>query len=194
MDDVRLIGANAAIENADKRYNEWNLAMAAAEGNRQISMVYKKQELFKAVKKVIESCPSIDPESLRPVSEWELNPDKWTCEWFRCKKCHHTSCSTDAFCGGCGAKMKNTDVKRVIAASREIELARRQLEWIRTAERKPTAEDANEDGCVLSININPGDMNTTNWPWNMVAAFPDCLPVWMPLPQKPDLKEEHFRR
>lgn len=67
-------------------------------------------------------------------------------------------------------------------------------EWIRTAERKPTAEDANEDSCVLSININPGDMNTTNWPWNMVAAFPDCLPVWMPLPKKPDLKEEHFHR
>lgn len=38
MDDVRLIDANAAIENADKRYSEWNLAMAAAEGNRQISI------------------------------------------------------------------------------------------------------------------------------------------------------------
>ena len=63
-------------------------------------------------------------------------------------------------------------------------------EWIRTAERKPTAEDANEDGCVLSININPGDMNTTNWPWNMVAAFPDNLPVWMPLPKKPYLGKE----
>lgn len=111
MDDVRLIDANAAIENADKRYSEWNLAMAAAEGNRQISMVYKKQELFKAVRKVIESCHPIDPESLRPVSEWELNPDKWTCEWFRCKKCHHISCSTDAYCGGCGAKMKNAGAK-----------------------------------------------------------------------------------
>ena len=65
MDNVRLIDANAAIENADKRYSEWNLAMAAAEGNRQISMVYKKQELFKAVRKVIESCPSIDPDSLQ---------------------------------------------------------------------------------------------------------------------------------
>lgn len=63
-------------------------------------------------------------------------------------------------------------------------------EWIRTVERKPTAEDANEDGCVLSINMNRGDMNTTNWPWNVVAAFPDCLPVWMPLPKKPDLKKE----
>lgn len=66
--------------------------------------------------------------------------------------------------------------------------------WIRTVERKPTAEDANEDGCVLSINMNRGDRNTTAWPWNVVAAFPDCLPVWMPLPKKPDLKEEHFHR
>ena len=51
MSDKRLIDANVAIENADKCYREWNLAMAAAEGNRQINMVYKKQELFKAVKK-----------------------------------------------------------------------------------------------------------------------------------------------
>lgn len=87
-----------------------------------------------------------------------------------------------------------SDVERVIDACPEIELARRQLRWIRTVERKPTAEDANEDGCVLSINMNRGDMNTTAWPWNVVAAFPDCLPVWMPLPKKPDLKEEHFHR
>lgn len=55
----------------------------------------------------LENLPTIDPESLRPVSEWELNPDRWTCEWFRCKTCHHISCCADPFCGGCGAKMKN---------------------------------------------------------------------------------------
>lgn len=55
MDEVRLIDANTAMNHADKCYNDWNLAMAAAEGTRQINMVYKKQELFKAVKKVIES-------------------------------------------------------------------------------------------------------------------------------------------
>ena len=63
MDEVRLIDANTAMNHADKCYNDWNLAMAAAEGTRQINMVYKKQELFKAVKKVIESCPSIDPRT-----------------------------------------------------------------------------------------------------------------------------------
>lgn len=61
-------------------------------------------------------------------------------------------------------------------------------EWIRTAARKPTAEDANEDGCVMSINVNPGDRLTTNWPWNLVNAYPDNFPVWMPLPKKPDLE------
>ena len=59
----------------------------------------------------LENLPTNDPESLRPMSEWELNPNRWTCEWFRCKKCHHVSCCTDAYCGGCGAKMKNAGVK-----------------------------------------------------------------------------------
>ena len=127
MNEVRLIDANTAMNHADKCYNDWNLAMAAAEGTRQINMVYKKQELFKAVKKVIKSCPSIDPDSL-------------------------------------------------------------QLRWRKTAEEPPKAEDANEDGCVLSININPGDRFTTNWPWNLVSAHPDNFPVWMPLPKKPDLE------
>lgn len=86
------------------------------------------------------------------------------------------------------------DMKEARAKLLECAFPLRWPEWIRTAERKPTAEDANEDGCVLSINMNRGDRNTTAWPWNVVAAFPDCLPVWMPLPKKPDLKEEHFHR
>lgn len=60
---------------------------------------------------LVLAASTIDPETLRPVSEWEMNPDRWTCEWFRCKTCHHISCCTDPFCGGCGAKMKNAGVK-----------------------------------------------------------------------------------
>lgn len=45
--------------------------------------------------------------------------------------------------------------------------------------------DANEDGDVLSINNNHGDGFITNWPWNLVAAFPKNLTVWMPIPEKP---------
>ena len=55
--------------------------------------------------------PTIDPESLRPESEWELNPYRFSCEHFRCKKCHHIDCVADNYCGKCGAKMKNAGVK-----------------------------------------------------------------------------------
>lgn len=60
---------------------------------------------------MVSEAPTIDPETLRPVSEWELNPHRFSCEHFRCKLCHHISCLTDAFCGGCGAKMKNAGTK-----------------------------------------------------------------------------------
>ena len=59
----------------------------------------------------LKKLPTIDPEKLRDVSEWELNPYRFSCEHFRCKKCRHISCLTDAFCGGCGAKMKNAGSK-----------------------------------------------------------------------------------
>lgn len=55
--------------------------------------------------------PTIDPETLRPVSEWELNPYRFSCEHFRCKKCHHIDCVADKYCGECGSKMKNAGVK-----------------------------------------------------------------------------------
>ena len=59
----------------------------------------------------LESLPTIDPASLRPESEWELNPGRCTCEHFRCKKCHFINCVSTKYCGECGAKMKNAGVK-----------------------------------------------------------------------------------
>lgn len=102
MDDVRLIDAKT-LESK----------LIAETSGIKGKTRFDKGEIwgFELAAKMISRIPAIDPESLRPVSEWELNPDKWTCEWFRCKKCHHTSCCTDAFCGGCGAKMKNRDVE-----------------------------------------------------------------------------------
>lgn len=58
----------------------------------------------------LENLPTIDPESLRPVSEWELNPHRFSCEHFRCKECHHIDCVADNYCGKCGARMKNAGV------------------------------------------------------------------------------------
>lgn len=57
--------------------------------------------------------------------------------------------------------------------------------WRKTAEEPPTETDANEHGDVLSINNNPCDGFITNWPWNLVAAFRENLPVWMPMPKRP---------
>lgn len=59
----------------------------------------------------LENLPTVDPESLRPVSEWELNPGRITCEHFRCKKCHFINCVAVKYCGECGAKMKNSGIK-----------------------------------------------------------------------------------
>lgn len=105
----RYIDVDAAVSNAEARYGEWVLAMAAAEGNRQISMVYKKQELFKAVKKVIESCPSVDLDGLRPVGHWVRCEDRYDEAW-NCSVCGKTVgpvivlCSK--YCLNCGAKME----------------------------------------------------------------------------------------
>lgn len=96
---VRLLVSVRELESSLKK-----LAESAKEKSADVHS-------FAKVLREIENLPTIDPESLRPVSEWELNPDRWTCEWFRCKKCHHVSCCTDAYCGGCGAKMKNAGVK-----------------------------------------------------------------------------------
>lgn len=67
---MRLIDADAIVEIAENSYNTWNLAMAAAETNREINKVFKMQELCKAVKQVAECLPTIAPKpQWIPVSE-----------------------------------------------------------------------------------------------------------------------------
>lgn len=61
---MRLIDADKAVEYAERAYYEWCLAMAGAEGQRQINRVYKMQELCKAVKRVVESMPTVELEEM----------------------------------------------------------------------------------------------------------------------------------
>lgn len=61
-----------AIKYAEHAYHEWNLAMAAADGKREINLVYKRQELCKAVESVFRDMPAAD---VAPV--------------VRCKDCNH---------------------------------------------------------------------------------------------------------
>lgn len=49
-----------AIKYAEHAYHEWNLAMAAADGKREINLVYKRQELCKAVESVFRDMPASD--------------------------------------------------------------------------------------------------------------------------------------
>lgn len=57
---MRLIDADKIVEVAVHAYNEWNKAMAAAEGC-EINRCFKMQELCKAVKAIADDCPTIDP-------------------------------------------------------------------------------------------------------------------------------------
>lgn len=58
---ARAIDADKAMEVAQIKYNDWNLAMAAADGQREINLCFKKQELFKAVKAVLDCVPTLTP-------------------------------------------------------------------------------------------------------------------------------------
>lgn len=117
MSELRLIDASEIVKAAEHAYNEWNLAMAAADGNRQINRAFKMQELCKTVKAVAESATTIDPETLPIVKE--LRGKLAECEtkhghWIRFSRCDKCSCcgyetakSEDGgnYCKMCGAKM-----------------------------------------------------------------------------------------
>lgn len=102
MDDVRLIDAAALrdkiLHEANEKSNETDF-----DGGMILA--------FTLAVNMTDHAATIDPESLRPESEWELNPYRFSCEHFRCKKCHHIDCVADNYCGKCGAKMKNAGVK-----------------------------------------------------------------------------------
>ena len=58
---MRLIDADQAVVEAERLLELYNLAMAGAETNREINHVLKRQELFKAVRAVVNTCPTQDP-------------------------------------------------------------------------------------------------------------------------------------
>lgn len=81
---AELIERQAAIKAAEHAYNEWNLAMAAADGQRQINRVFKMQELCKAVISVFEDIPAVDLDCTGCV--W-LNTRHQKCSCCRRNQC-----------------------------------------------------------------------------------------------------------
>lgn len=61
------------------------------------------------------------------------------------------------------------------------------VDWIRSAERKPTAEDADEYGCVLVCHIYNGVMITG---WRHVANL-QVMPYWAKVPDVPEDMDDH---
>lgn len=102
----KYISQEAAVAFAQHAYNEWNLAMAAADGNREINLVYKRQELCKAVKSVFSDMPAAD---VAPVvhAEWEIVTGSDGKEYMVCGECRKQQSLTGTFlhCPNCGAKM-----------------------------------------------------------------------------------------
>lgn len=65
-----------AIKYAEHAYHEWNLAMAAADGKREINLVYKRQELCKAVESVFRDMPAADVAPVvrcKDCQNWKRN-------------------------------------------------------------------------------------------------------------------------
>ena len=94
-----------AIKYAENAYHEWNLAMAAADGKREINLVYKRQELCKAVESVFRDMPAAD---VAPVvhGKWGDNGIAGSM-LVKCSVCGF-DCGANSFsyCPNCGARMR----------------------------------------------------------------------------------------
>mgnify|MGYP007115180474 CR=1 FL=1 len=65
------------------------------------------------------------------------------------------------------------------------------LHWHKTAENPPARKDGDAIGAVLTVgyhrNIRNGMWLQDRLGWDIVADHPERYPLWMPLPQLPDL-------
>ena len=107
---ARLIDADQAVAEAERLLELYNLAMAGAETNRGINHIFKRQELFKAVRAVLKTCPTVDPIK---HGHWILIYEVPSGNYFKCSECNHDvflksgrKVSDDyRYCSGCGARM-----------------------------------------------------------------------------------------
>ncbi|MDR3766378.1 MAG: hypothetical protein Q3Y08_04995 [Butyricicoccus sp.] len=107
------ISKETAINVAKHAWNEWNLAMAAADGKREVNLVYKRQELCKAVESVFLSVPVAD---VAPVvhTRWEYikNQNKAVCMNCGFERDLDDNFGSAVACPNCGAKMDEGEEER----------------------------------------------------------------------------------
>ena len=101
---MRLIDADQAVAEAERLLELYNLAMAGAETNREINHIFKRQELFKAVRAVVKTCPTQDPVK---HGRWIFAEDMVS--YIKCSECRDDICWVNTkrpkYCPNCGAKM-----------------------------------------------------------------------------------------
>lgn len=113
-----FISREAAIKYAEHAYHEWNLAMAAADEKREINLVYKRQELCKAVESVFRDMPAADVAEV-VHGQWVHSRYEECSERFeivKCSQCGHEAYAMafyvrgGNYCPNCGAKMDGGDM------------------------------------------------------------------------------------
>ena len=114
---AEYIERGAAIKCAEESYKMWCLAMAAADGEREINKCYKMQDVCKAIGEVFKIIPAAD---VAPVvhGKWLNFYNDFSCA--ECDRCGTTFEVTDNesdeglwnefklsynYCPNCGAKM-----------------------------------------------------------------------------------------
>lgn len=69
MAKKRLIDAGDIVAVAEKAYDAWNLAMATADGKREINLVYKRQQRFLGYLKTWIRAINMDDGTLAEILE-----------------------------------------------------------------------------------------------------------------------------
>lgn len=95
---MRLIDADVAVAEADRLFNMFNLAMANADTTREINHIFKRQELFKAVRAVVEKCETVDPVKHSKWKRGQFDIDY-------CEICGKITYMRTPYCAWCGTKM-----------------------------------------------------------------------------------------
>lgn len=106
---AEYIERNAAVKAAEHAWGEWNLAMATADGPREINLVYKMQELCDGVASVFRAAPAADVEPVRH-GWWKFSGDEYG-DYAKCSacgdeiQCYEADSAATTYCPNCGAKM-----------------------------------------------------------------------------------------
>ena len=108
---AEYIERGAAIKCAEESYKMWCLAMAAADGEREINKCYKMQDVCKAIGETFKIVPTAD---VAPVVH-----GRWLCvdtdieQFFLCNKCKKKEYWESNYCPNCGAKMDEEEHNNV---------------------------------------------------------------------------------